>query len=177
MNSANRMHWIRAVIGGFLAEAAVRRSHPCSHDRRPTCLAVRRTGRFSSDVFLARNLGGPAPRIGFRLAWNPGRPCSHSHLRRLDPCPTRTSRVSPGSRTEDIGRRLRGPRGSPPPCLGTGDTRASSVILKRLSHGIPRAGYRTESNDHSRSKPRIARRSQLLKLCSKSSAVADSNLI
>jgi hypothetical protein len=23
MNSANRMHWIRAVIGGFLAEAAV----------------------------------------------------------------------------------------------------------------------------------------------------------
>lgn len=82
MNTSTRIHWIRVLIGGFLAEASVFDS--CLYDIRPACFTLRGAIGISGDVFLIRSLGRTTARITLRVARNAGRSCCYASVRGSD---------------------------------------------------------------------------------------------
>ena len=72
MGTIARIHWMRALTGGFLAEVALRDSDSRIQGIRPACLTLRRAASGYGDVFLVRSLGRAEACIALHLARRSG---------------------------------------------------------------------------------------------------------
>ena len=85
MNTSTRIHWIRVLIGGFLAEASVfALVIPVFMISGQHALLLRRTIGVSGNVFLIRFLGRATAEITLRLARDAGRSCCYASVRGSD---------------------------------------------------------------------------------------------
>lgn len=135
MNTSTRIHWIRVLIGGLLAEMAVFVVViPVLKIWSPHAL-VYAAQQHLWCVFLSGSLGWARGRITLPLARTAGWSCCHAAVRGSDLGSPRAARVSLGRWSEDARRRRRRHRCGAA-TSGCGDRLQTCKHIEGCLHGL-----------------------------------------